>query len=287
MLCKKKKQEEERVSRSLSNRTPPRPHHYHCHCWYNFYWIWNWILTGQTSYQEDHWLLFHHLINRFLQDTEYKFTASHRTLFHLKKKKSNGPLLKCARWTIVPTQAWLLSFSVFDYGVNCVIGQTENYLWVVFSQISQFGKSIRKDPLWHQRAHWILSTFDKFHMADIFQRLKWEIVRIVNISYYIFGQQKLLTQLKGLYCIWDYFHCHFGHSYLATWKFFLPWIEVLEFQLLFDWIFANSIRNKFELPCQTLIWTPRSIQQKQNQSTHTLKNPSFLLQQRIAECPQI
>ena len=42
------RRKEERVSRSLSNRTPPRPHHYHCHCWYKFYWIWNWILTGQT-----------------------------------------------------------------------------------------------------------------------------------------------------------------------------------------------------------------------------------------------
>ena len=45
---RKEEKQEERVSRSLSNRTPPRPHHYHYHCWYNFYWIWNWILTGQT-----------------------------------------------------------------------------------------------------------------------------------------------------------------------------------------------------------------------------------------------
>ena len=36
---RKEEKQEERVSRSLSNRTPPRPHHYHCHCWYNFYWI--------------------------------------------------------------------------------------------------------------------------------------------------------------------------------------------------------------------------------------------------------
>ena len=44
---RKEEKQEERVSRSLSNRTPPRPHHYHCHCWYNFYWILTDSLSGR------------------------------------------------------------------------------------------------------------------------------------------------------------------------------------------------------------------------------------------------
>ena len=154
-------------------------------------------------------------------------------------------MLKSARWTIIPTQASLLSFSVFDYGVNCVIGQTANYLWVVVGQNSQFDKSIRKGPLWTAE------------VANSAQRIVLHL-RLFSPPFWAFLSGQVFA-----------------------------WIEVLEFQLLFDWIFANSIRNKFELPCQTLIWTPRSSIQTKAESKHAHHEKSKFFQQQIAECPQI
>ena len=118
-------------------------------------------------------------------------------------------------------------------------------IWQIYKKRPSLGQTLWHQSahcqrLWHQNAHWNLSTFDKFHMTDIFQhplKCPKEIVRIVNIIYYFIGQQKLLTQLKELYYIWDYFHRHFGHSYLAkffalNWSSRVPiivWLNICQF----------------------------------------------------------